>query len=395
MIGGEGLLLGERGGAGDLAGSIAGALAAASIVFKAGDPAYAARLRTRAALLQEAGELNPGLYRSSIFTNTTSDAVAAAVSPLYALTSAQDKLMWGAAWLYRATSDGRYLKRASEAFARFLYQEGAGNAPGATPRAPALAPDQLFWGANVVLAEAAGWATFHERARSFMRSNICAEGERMKYTPLGRAFNADARELGATAASAFLAAAYARAARSSGAGLGAPTPADNRLASRYECFALAQVRYMLGGDAGGGGSSFVVGMGRGGGPTHAAHQAASCLAQPAECELTESWRRTRFHWSDKCAAGSHSLSLHKTGDAVTAQLTPAPNPWSIYGALVEGPGFSDSLVDVRPLNGSRVSVENQAGWAAALAAVSAPGLGKWETCLQGMGVVSRDRLVCG
>ena len=287
------------------------------------------------------------------------------MSPLYALSTAQDKLLWGAAWLYRATGDGRYLKQASAAYARFLYQEGGGNAPGATPRAPALDPDQLFWGANVALAEAAGWATFHERARAFLRANICAEGERLRYTPLGRSFNADAPPLGASAAGAFLAAVYARAARSSGAGLGAPTPTDARLAARYECFALSQVRYMLGGDAGGGGSSFVVGLGRGGGPTHAAHQGASCPAKPAEC------------------------------DAVTAQLTPAPNPWAIYGALVEGPGFSDSLADVRPLNGSRVSLENQAGWTAALAAVTAPGLAKWETCLQGMGVVSRDRLVCG
>ena len=365
LAGGPGLEIGGPGGSGDLAGSFAGALAAASVALKAADPTYATRLRSRAAVLQEVGEANPGLYRAALFSNTTTDDEASAIGPLFPLTTAQDKLLWGSAWLFRATGDARYLKKASEAFARFLYQEGAGNAPGAPPRAPALTPDQLFWGANVALAESAGWATFHERARAFLRSNICAEGERVRYTPLGRSFNVDAPPLGAAAATAFAAAAYARAARSSGAGLGAPTPSDARLATRYECFALSQVRYMLGGEAGGGGSSFVVGAGRGGGPTHAAHQGASCPPTPAEC------------------------------DAVTAQLTPAPNPWTVYGALVEGPGFSDSLPDVRPLNGSRVSLENQAGWAAALAAVSTPRLGKWETCLQGMGVVSRDRLVCG
>ena len=138
-------------------------------------------------------------------------------------------------------------------------------------------------------------------------------------------------------------------------------------------------------------------------PTHAQNQAASCQPEPAAC------------------------------DAVTSQLAPVPNPSTLYGALVEGPGFGDDLPDVservggrsvfvvggaaqrhptphpsptrppkpttpptqvRPLNSSRVPLENSAALAAALAGVRGAGAA-WETCLQGFGVLAKDRLVCG
>ena len=116
--------------------------------------------------------------------------------------------------------------------------------------------------------------------------------------------------LSGTAAAAFLAASYARTIRYW-------QPAR---ATRYACWGLAQTRYALG-DAG---RSLVVGVGKDP-PTAAANQAASCPDPPAAC------------------------------DAVTARLTPTPNPHVLYGALVEGPGWSDRYVDARPLNGSRVT----------------------------------------
>lgn len=63
------------------------------------------------------------------------------------------------------------------------------------------------------------------------------------------------------------------------------------------------------GDAG---FSFVVGQGSNP-PTHAQNQAASCNASPTQCS------------------------------AVSSQLSPNPNPNVLYGALVEGNGFSDNL----------------------------------------------------
>lgn len=82
-------------------------------------------------------------------------------------------------------------------------------------------------------------------------------------------------------------------------------------------------------------------------------------------------------------------------DAVSAQLTPSPNPWVLPGALVDGPGsLSDLLPDVRPLNSSRVHLVNSAALYVA-AAGAAESRVRWEVCLQGFGVLSKDTLLCG
>lgn len=67
-----------------------------------------------------------------------------------------------------------------------------------------------------------------------------------------------------------------------------------------------QTRYVLG-DAG---RSLLTGYGKDP-PTHVQNEAASCPASPIAC------------------------------NAVSAQLSPNPNPNTLYGALVEGPVYSD------------------------------------------------------
>lgn len=58
-----------------------------------------------------------------------------------------------------------------------------------------------------------------------------------------------------------------------------------------------------------------------------------------------------------------------------------PNYHILYGALVEGPGFSDFFADQRSDNSSRVVIDNNAGFQSALAGLEeAPG--SWEQCLQ-------------
>jgi len=191
--------------------------------------------------------------------------------------------------------------------------------------------------------------TFHERARAALRGWACAETDAVSYTPRGRAVAGASPSLSGTAAAAFLAASYARTIRYW-------QPAR---ATRYACWGLAQTRYALG-DAG---RSLVVGVGKDP-PTAAANQAASCPDPPAAC------------------------------DAVTARLTPTPNPHVLYGALVEGPGWSDRYVDARPLNGSRVTPVSIVALGAAAAAAAESPTG-WEVCLQGFGVLAKDRLLCG
>ena len=131
-------------------------------------------------------------------------------------------------------------------------------------------------------------------------------------------------------------------------------------ADRYACWGLSQARYFLGD----GGRSFVAGFGERP-PGSVQDQAASCPRRPAAC------------------------------DAVSAQLTPSPNPWVLPGALVDGPAtLSDLLPDVRPLNSSRVHLVNSASLYAA-AAGAAESRVRWEVCLQGFGVLSKDTLLCG
>lgn len=71
---------------------------------------------------------------------------------------------------------------------------------------------------------------------------------------------------------------------------------------------------------------------------------------------------------------------------VNNELSPNPNPQTLYGALVEGSGYSDGYQDVRSLNNSRVQIDYNAGFQSALAGLTeAPG--SWEQCLQVRGLL--------
>src|SRR5690606_5362250 len=85
----------------------AAALAAASVVFRDTDPAYADELVTRAAALYRFGEAFPG-----------NDAYQRAARQFYRSYSGwRDELAWGAVWLHLATGDAGYLDRARDALA--------------------------------------------------------------------------------------------------------------------------------------------------------------------------------------------------------------------------------------------------------------------------------------
>ncbi|KAK0576811.1 hypothetical protein LWI29_023654 [Acer saccharum] len=84
----------------DVAGETAAALAAASMVFRKVDPKYSGLLlRTAKKVMQFAIQYR-GVY---------SDALGSAVCPFYCSYSGyKDELMWGGAWLLRATNDVSY-----------------------------------------------------------------------------------------------------------------------------------------------------------------------------------------------------------------------------------------------------------------------------------------------
>ncbi|WRX13827.1 Glycoside hydrolase family 9 - like 6 [Theobroma cacao] len=79
----------------DVAGETAAALAAASIVFRSRDPAYSRLLLNRAVRVFNFADKHRGAYSGSLH---------AAVCPFYCdVNGYQDELLWGAAWLHKAS----------------------------------------------------------------------------------------------------------------------------------------------------------------------------------------------------------------------------------------------------------------------------------------------------
>ncbi|XP_073109907.1 endoglucanase 17 isoform X1 [Elaeis guineensis] len=84
----------------DVAGETAAALAAASIVFRDHDPAYSRRLLDRAVSVFEFADTYRGAYSSSLHD---------AVCPFYCdFNGYEDELLWGAAWLHKASRKREY-----------------------------------------------------------------------------------------------------------------------------------------------------------------------------------------------------------------------------------------------------------------------------------------------
>ncbi|KAF7094782.1 hypothetical protein CFC21_097066 [Triticum aestivum] len=84
----------------DVAAETAAALAAGSIVFRDADPAYSKRLLDRAISVFEFADKYRGAYSSSLYS---------AVCPCYCdYDGYQDELLWGAAWLHKASRQRVY-----------------------------------------------------------------------------------------------------------------------------------------------------------------------------------------------------------------------------------------------------------------------------------------------
>ncbi|CAL8470908.1 g10450 [Coccomyxa elongata] len=346
----------------DLGGATVGALASAAMVWRTADYGYYQRLMAAAAQLYDASLKTLGKYSQNAVvlpceaqyakslqgSNVVPVCVPASVQlngsaiPLYNSSSIYDKLLWAATWMYKATGDTDYLGDAESFYIRHIYDEGA-------PDTVLYTWDDYYWASNVLLAETTDGGTFHERTQYFLQQWVCGFDKLVQYTGLGRAWNTNDGTLATTANAVFLATRYAKYV----------LPSNTKKATKYFCWARAQTRYVLG-DAG---RSLLTGYGKDP-PTHVQNEAASCPPAPIAC------------------------------NAVSAQLSPDPNPNTLYGALVEGPIFSDTFQDVRNLNQTRVMLEYNAGFQGAAAGLlESPGT--WEVCLQGYSVLVKDKTVCG
>ncbi|KAJ0666000.1 putative cellulase [Helianthus annuus] len=85
----------------DVAAETAAALAAASIVFQGSDPSYSHKLLQTAKNVFDLANKYRGSY---------SDSLGSVVCPFYCSYSGyNDELLWGAAWIHRASQDGSYM----------------------------------------------------------------------------------------------------------------------------------------------------------------------------------------------------------------------------------------------------------------------------------------------
>jgi len=213
----------------EVAGEAAAALAAAHILFKNEDPAYAETLLDHARRLFDFADQNRGSYV---------DSIPDARNYYNSYSGYYDELLWAAAWLHRATGETTYLVKAES-----LYNQH-------------FAGDSLRWthswdgkmhGAIVLLAQTTGKAVYKGAVEDWLDSwAIPGASSRVTYTPGGLAWLDRWGSLRYSANTSLLAFIYADKVGDQG--------------TRYRDFARSQINYMLGQNPSQ--RSYVVGFGQ-------------------------------------------------------------------------------------------------------------------------------------
>ncbi|XP_024538201.1 endoglucanase 17 [Selaginella moellendorffii] len=288
----------------DVAAETAAALAAASIVFQYAKPEYSRQLLNASKQVFDFADKFRGSY---------SDALGGVVSPFYTSYSGyRDELLWGAAWLYRATGDGKYLQYIG------LHQNELG---GPWTSYNTLSWDNKYAGVDVLLAKVflggnQNWlAAYKDRADDFVCS---AMPGRARLTP-GGLFYQGTNNLQYATSNAFLLITYAGYLSSTKQSVrcgGGSNFKPNELIT----FAKRQIDYILGNNPRK--MSYMVGFGAKF-PQHVHHRGSSLPSihtQPQRISCKDG-----FNW------------LH----------TPNPNPNLLIGAVVGGPDQNDNYADNR------------------------------------------------
>lgn len=303
----------------DVAGSSAAAMAAVSIIFRESDPAYSDKLLSHAEVLYNFSKTYKGLYSESI-----RDA-----KRTYPSTSYEDDLAWGALWIYLATANNTYLDEARFHIELLMNENRF--------------PQTSDWD-NVgfcVMAILHKIEPKNQSYKIFMSRLLERWITDFTYTPKGLSYASQWAPLRQTSNTAFLALVYSKYLRQTG---GNPSKYG-----AYECWAMSQIRYMLGE----GGRSYVCGYGKHP-PSRPHHRGASCPDMPATC----GW------------------------DAFHSRL---PNPNVVYGALVGGPDEEDRFLDKRDAyRQSEVALDFNAGFTGALAGLA--NMDRVQKCYWGIGV---------
>jgi endoglucanase len=211
----------------DLAGETAAAMAAASMAFRPTNATYANTLLSHARQLYTFADTFRGKY---------SDCITDAAAFYNSWSGYNDELVWGAIWLYRATSETAFLDKAQTYYANLSTQQQT------TIKSYKWthAWDDKSYGSYVLLAKLTGATQYHQDAQRWLNwwtvggTSLGADGTRVNYSPGGQAVLDQWGSLRYAANTSFIALVYADAIT------------DTTLKTRYHDFAKRQIDYALG-----------------------------------------------------------------------------------------------------------------------------------------------------
>ncbi|XP_017235020.1 endoglucanase 6 [Daucus carota subsp. sativus] len=295
----------------DLAGETAAALAAASMVFRRSNPSYAKTLLSHAYQLFDFADKYRGKYDSSI---TVAQKYYRSVSG-YA-----DELLWGAAWLYKATDNQYYLN----------YLGNNGDALGGTGWAMTeFGWDVKYAGVQTLVAkflmggkaghQASVFGKYQEKAEFFMCSCLGKGSRNVQKTPGGLIFKQRWNNLQFVTSASFLMTVYSDYLTSARKTLRCPS--GNVQPSQLLSFAKSQVDYILGDNPRA--TSYMVGYGNNY-PQQVHHRGSSIVSIKVNPSFVT------------CRGGYATWFSRKASD-----------PNLLVGAIVGGPDAYDNFADER------------------------------------------------
>lgn len=295
----------------DLAGETAAAMAAASIVFRRSNHAYANELLNHAYQLFNFADKYRGKYDSSI---------TVARKYYQSISGYNDELLWAAAWLYQATDDQYYLD----------YLGNNGDSMGGTGwRMTEFGWDVKYAGVQTLVAKflmqgkaghnAAVFERYQQSAEYFMCSCLGKGTRNVQKTPGGLIFRQRWNNMQFVTSAAFLSTVYSDYLVSSGRNLrcASGTVPPSQLLS----FAQSQVDYILGDNPRG--TSYMVGYGSNY-PQQVHHRGSSIVSYKVDPRFVT------------CRGGYATWFSRKASD-----------PNLLTGAIVGGPDAYDNFADQR------------------------------------------------
>ncbi|XP_073315265.1 endoglucanase 8-like [Primulina huaijiensis] len=293
----------------DVAGETAAALAAASIVFRSRSPAYSNLLLNRAIKVFEFADRHRGPYTSSL---------QYAACPFYCdVNGFQDELLWGAAWLHKASRRREY----KEYIVRNEVVLRAGDTINEFGWDNKHAGINVLLSKEVLMGRANDLKSFQMNADTFICSLLPGINShaQVQYSPGGLIFKSGGSNMQHVTSLSFLLLAYSN--YISHAKHVIPCGGTSASSSLLKRLARRQVDYILGDNPLR--MSYMVGYGPRY-PERIHHRASSLPSLEAHPSRIRCKDGTRYY------------------------LSPAPNPNLLVGAVVGGPNSSDYFPDSRP-----------------------------------------------